>query len=122
MPTKQKALASYVVNLEKTKRRISNNDFSGWKYYRDPAYVYLVESEGYHKIGHATNMDGRLNSLRCGNPYPVNLIAKKKIQEYMFAEDLIHWILEERHHYREWFKLESEFEVQNIIEYLNTFQ
>lgn len=70
------------------------------------SYVYVIRCGEYIKIGKAFNLDNRLNSLQCGNPYELELINAVRIKEALYAEKVIHEvILPEFKHFREWYLL-----------------
>ena len=77
------------------------NDFNG-------RYIYLIKCHNYFKIGIAHNLDNRLNTLQCGNPYELELIWAAKIMDSKYVEDLLHQVFKEKRCFREWFELNKD--------------
>lgn len=69
-------------------------------------YVYLIEcGNRFYKIGVATSMKKRLSGIKTGNPFPINIITKCKINNAYKLEQEIHKKLKKRKVSGEWFKL-----------------
>lgn len=43
--------------------------------------VYLLESDGFYKIGVAANTSRRIKELQTGNPHKINLVAECEIRD-----------------------------------------
>ncbi len=80
-------------------------------------FVYLLECKGYYKIGHTGNIDNRLNAIRCGNPFEVELIVAKRHIDAEFLERNLHWQYGDNRTHREWFKLDEK-EVSQVISHI----
>lgn len=74
----------------------------------DGTFLYLIRCEQFYKIGITFNIDSRLNSLQCGNPYELELVWSAKIKDAIECEELLHGMFEKKRHMREWFKLDKE--------------
>ena len=70
-------------------------------------YLYLIRCNEYYKIGIAWDIDNRLNSLQCGNPYELELICAYKITDARECEELFKEVFKDKKHIREWFKLSN---------------
>lgn len=68
-------------------------------------YVYLLESDGFYKIGVSGAPMGRIRELQTGNPHKINLIASCKTDNAHGAEWFIHRVLSKFNIHGEWFKL-----------------
>ena len=92
-------------------------------------YVYILECEGYHKIGVAADVNRRVNSMESGNPLQINIIFRAGYPSNRISRDIeksIHKELEEYKHKKEWFIL-SEEQVEYVkgvlrLELLNHLQ
>lgn len=67
--------------------------------------VYLVENQGYYKIGKASDIKSRMVSLQCGNPSELKLIAFLNCKNNKEEEKRLHRLLNDFKYSREWFKL-----------------
>lgn len=73
-----------------------------------PAFVYVIECQGFVKIGVATNPKARLADLQVGCPFTLNLLkAEPHCDPYDF-ERLLHKKLKSHRGVGEWFKLPPE--------------
>jgi len=66
-------------------------------------FIYFVRSEEFVKIGWATSVETRMNSLRVNNPHPVELIAL--MVGGQTEEAMLHANFRGDHHRGEWFRL-----------------
>lgn len=81
-------------------------------------FLYLIKCNEFYKIGIAYNLDNRLNSLQCGNPYEIDLVFAVKCTDALEVEKLLHINFKEKWHFREWYKLEDtdvQF-IKNLVE------
>jgi hypothetical protein len=65
--------------------------------------IYLIECDGFYKIGVAKNINARLSALQIGTPYKLNLIGS--IEHVKWLEHILHGILSFYHTRGEWFRL-----------------
>lgn len=87
-------------------------------------YLYLLRCNEFYKIGIASNMNSRLNSLQCGNPYNIEIITAKRIKDAREIEQALHEKLFEFKHKREWFLLDDidgEF-VVDLKEFIENYE
>lgn len=69
-------------------------------------YVYLIsEPFGLYKIGHATNVQVRFNTLQLACPYDLVLLASVNVKDRHVAESFIHGLLATYHVRGEWYRL-----------------
>jgi hypothetical protein len=52
--------------------------------------VYIIECNGFYKIGKATNINKRLSSLQVSSPYELRLVAIKTCENIGVVEKIIH--------------------------------
>lgn len=72
------------------------------------SYVYLIKCNDKYKIGRAWDIDNRLNSLQCGNPYELELVWAARITDSVETEGLLHEHFSAKRIFREWFGLTDE--------------
>ena len=73
---------------------------------QDPRdYVYVVKCADFYKIGITHHLDSRLNTLRCGNPFEVELIYAERCENAKEVEAKLHKTFEDLRERREWFRL-----------------
>lgn len=95
---KQKKAVKYYSNLY--------NEYVG-------QYLYIIKCHEYYKIGTTFNLDNRVNTLQCGNPYEIELIWAVRISDYKECEMLLHKHFASKRHSREWFLL-TEDDIKSI--------
>ncbi len=74
------------------------------------SHVYVFVCEGYCKVGVAVDIEARLATLRCGNPFDVTCYAARKVNKH-YAKEIeskVHAKLAESHHRNEWFKCDPD--------------
>jgi hypothetical protein len=77
--------------------------------------IYIVECEGYYKVGISIDFNVRLKGLQCSNPLPVKTIKLyNDIEHAELKESAIHKRLKEYHHIGEWFKCDLII-IENVI-------
>jgi len=69
--------------------------------------IYVVKCNEFYKIGITSNVDNRLNSLRTGNPYKIELVFSVPMFHAKEIEESLHKGLKDYKHFREWFRLEE---------------
>ena len=84
-------------------------------------FLYILKCDIYYKIGIASNIKSRLNSLQCGNPFDIDLLYKKRIKDARELEKNLHNGLISLKHKREWFILEDDF-VKDLIEFIENYE
>lgn len=72
-------------------------------------YLYIIRCDKYYKIGTASNMVSRLNSLQCGNPFELEIICAFRTKKAYQLEKELHSELKQFNHKREWFLLDEVF-------------
>jgi hypothetical protein len=77
-------------------------------------YVYLIESQGYYKIGKAKNFTQRTKHLDTIMPIDTTLIYSFHSQDYTNAEKTLHNKYKHLRHKGEWFAL-TEQEINEIM-------
>lgn len=71
-------------------------------------FIYLVHCGGFYKIGMTFNLDNRLNSLQCGNPFELDLVFAVRCIDALEVEELLHERFKDKHHFREWYSLSED--------------
>ena len=66
-------------------------------------HLYVIECEGYTKIGSTDNIYRRIKNIENANPLPIILSYYGEYEGYM--EPIFHEALKEYHYKGEWFKL-----------------
>lgn len=77
-------------------------------------YLYLIKCHKYYKIGITFDIENRLNSLQCGNPYELKVIIAVKNPDAKEIEEILHKKFEHKRVMREWFEL-SQKDIDFII-------
>ncbi len=73
---------------------------------KHPRHVYLVQTaEGLCKIGITQDLEGRLNNLKTGNPYELNLLHSIYHDDADEIEKGLHTRFADKRVSREWFRL-----------------
>lgn len=76
-------------------------------------YLYLLESDGYFKIGIANDVRARIAQLSTGNPHTIGLVSCYGFQNAEIVERAIHQRFAGERQRGEWFRLTG----QNIAEF-----
>jgi hypothetical protein len=71
-------------------------------------YVYLIKCHEFYKIGIANDIDARLNSLQCGNPYELELMFAMRYPNAEDIEEMLHERYGKKRVFREWFRLDAD--------------
>lgn len=81
-------------------------------------YIYLIKCDEFYKIGIAWDIDSRLNSLQCGNPYELELMVAKRVKNAKTLELKLHELVKDKRVFREWFKLDDNdiLKIKEIME------
>ena len=69
------------------------------------SFIYIVKCHEFYKIGIASHIDNRLNSLQCGNPYQLEIVYAVRCPEAKVAEQTLHICFEDKRVRGEWFLL-----------------
>lgn len=88
------------------------------KMVKQTGYVYLIECDGYFKVGKAASVKARLNQLQTGSPHKMNLIASFKSKNCSEDEKRIHEILSDFNVRGEWFSIPLE-KMASLKEWFN---
>ena len=70
-----------------------------------PGYVYILESDGFIKIGIANDVQRRIKNLQCGNPHEIRLLNSVYSNDPSTVERVLHRRLDRYNIRLEWFKL-----------------
>jgi hypothetical protein len=70
--------------------------------------VYLLECQGYYKIGITSNVSKRVQALQVGNPLPINIVIFCAVGEARKVEKQLHKAYSNKNVSGEWFKLSEE--------------
>lgn len=68
-------------------------------------YLYLLESDGYFKIGTAEDVSGRIAQLQTGNPHAIDLVVSYRFENADVVERSLHQKFFTSRWRNEWFKL-----------------
>lgn len=68
-------------------------------------YVYFVSNGEYVKIGHAINIEDRMNNLQCGSPYKLKLMKILKSTDYINLETQLHNLFSKYKVLGEWYDI-----------------
>jgi len=71
-------------------------------------YLYLIECQGFYKIGIANDVGSRLAQLSTGNPFPLVVLATWGFENALPIEAALHQRFESNHERGEWFLLSSQ--------------
>lgn len=69
------------------------------------SYVYILECQGYYKIGKANDLKSRVTHFQTGNPFPITVVFSKASVFATSLEPALHELLAELRVAGEWFKL-----------------
>lgn len=84
-------------------------------------YIYVLKCDKYYKIGIASNINSRLNTLQCGNPFEIEVILATRNAKAKELEKALHDAFIEFKHKREWFMLENDF-VEKLKVFIETYE
>jgi len=72
---------------------------------RESDWVYVIECQGFVKVGVAVNVPNRVGQLQTGCPFPLRLIGCWQVEDAISEEEAIHSYLDGYRVRGEWFKL-----------------
>jgi len=78
-------------------------------------YLYVIECEGFLKIGLASDVDRRLKSFTTGSPFELSVVYKRVLEHReaaRLAERVAHESLHEHHERLEWFSCNKKTAVE----------
>ena len=83
--------------------------------------VYLLESDGYYKIGRTTDLISRFGKTpqATDNPHQLELIYAKEVDGYVRVEETLHDVLIDFRVRGEWYDLNDK-QLQMVITGINT--
>lgn len=84
-------------------------------------YIYILKCDKYYKIGIASNINSRLNTLQCGNPFEIEVVIATRNAKAKELEKSLHGALAEFKHKREWFVLDTDF-VEKLKNFIETYE
>ena len=70
-------------------------------------YIYILESQGYYKIGKTINIKSRISKYTTENPNEINIIHTFKADNYTKEEERLHKKFKKKNHRGEWFDLDE---------------
>lgn len=82
-------------------------------------FIYLLESNGYYKLGRASNLQSRLNSIQVGNPMPVRLLSRAYSFYPEKDEKVMHQMFKDFKVRGEWYKLPKPLVSSIILDFYN---
>lgn len=71
-------------------------------------YIYLIECQGYYKIGVATDVGNRVSQMATGNPFEMSVVSVYEFGNADVVEKSIHQRFSEKRLRGEWFLLSAE--------------
>jgi hypothetical protein len=78
-------------------------------------YLYVIQCQGYSKIGIANSVEARMAQLQTGNPYPLLLTDCYEFPNAGPIEQSLHQRFAAKSHALEWFNLGSEDRLFGIL-------
>lgn len=95
-----------VVDIITTKENLS-------KAFAKKSGIYILYSCGYYKIGITTNINKRISDLQTGNPFLIQLVFFKIVNDASDLESELHKKYKNKNVLGEWFWLNNE-DIQDI--------
>ena len=83
-------------------KAIEINQFSQRNY---PGYIYVIKSNNLFKIGRTKNIKERIKDYKTQNPFEIEVIFKKKVNDYVKAENKLLEKFKNKKKKGEWFEL-----------------
>lgn len=68
-------------------------------------HIYVMECQGFYKVGITENVRHRVSTVQTASPFPVTLVASWRSADAKREEKRIHSLLHRYHERGEWFKL-----------------
>lgn len=87
--------------------------------FENTGFVYLVESNGYYKIGYTQYLPMRISHLRGANPHPVTLIHSVEVYSPQILESALLSKFNRWSHHNEWFV--KKLPVKEVIIMMNAY-
>jgi T5orf172 domain len=72
---------------------------------RVPGYIYVLKSNNLYKIGRARNIEGRLKTYRTENPFGIEVVLYRQVDDYIETEKGLLKKFEDKKVRGEWFDL-----------------
>lgn len=69
--------------------------------------VYILEANGYYKVGKSINPDERIVTLQTASPYPLTRVLVKKVRDMDFVENNLKYMFRDKLFRGEWFSLST---------------
>lgn len=84
-------------------------------------YIYLIEGDGYYKIGKSVSPSDRLSTLKVGSPHELKLLRTWHVVDMVSAEYLVKYEFQEKIIRGEWYALAtSDIDlIDKVLEPLN---
>lgn len=89
-------------------------------YYKSPGYIYVIESQGLHKIGKTKDIANRIKKYITENPHEIKLVSKFNVSDYTEAEKILLDAFKGKKVMGEWFNLGKE-DVKSIKSLLKKY-
>lgn len=83
------------------------------------SYLYILECKEMYKIGIATDVARRVQHLKTGNPFDINVLLSIKVKSATTLEAFLHALYSDKRVSGEWFDLTVD-DIQEITEYIHT--
>lgn len=69
--------------------------------------IYILESNGFYKIGVSADIDARIKNLQIGNPHIISHVFSRMVPEAYEVEQELHDMFAEYRIKGEWFKFDT---------------
>ena len=69
--------------------------------------IYILESDGFYKIGVSANINNWIKELQTGNPYTIECVFSRRVPEAYEVEKYIHKLFEQDKVSGEWFEFDD---------------
>lgn len=69
--------------------------------------IYILKSDGFYKIGVATDVGRRVKELQTGNPHTIECVFSRQVPEAYEIEKFLHDTFAEYRVKGEWFKFDN---------------
>lgn len=83
--------------------------------------IYLLECQGFYKIGIASNVVQRVKDLQCGNPFSIKVVAFSPVKKAAKIEAELHRTYSKKRTSGEWFAL-SKKDALNVVKAMEAAQ
>ena len=107
-------------NFREQQRQIEIEEIKRAEAQEPDGVIYLMESDGYYKIGRTINLDNRFGKIpkATDNPHPIVLVYSKEVRGYILAEEKLQAMFADFRVRGEWFKFTKK-QVDEVISEIN---